>query len=75
MVRGRPVTELILVAALPLAAGCSSFRAGWMDLHNDDLVGDVAPPLEGGTWVDATPWPVDGPPQADWHLVAFLLPW
>lgn len=63
--------------AIAAAAGsnCASFRAGWMDLRNEDLVGEVAPPLDRGVWVDSEPWPLEGPPDADWYLVAFMLPW
>lgn len=68
--------RLLLAALLLAPMACSSFRAAWTGVFNDDLAGDPAPALAGAAWVDDqgiddTPREFTVEPKT---VVAFFLP-
>lgn len=71
-----PIRLLLpLLGSALLSAGCAGFRSSMMDWRNADLVGEVAPPVEGEDWTAAGPWVDVAARDAEWTLVAFLVPW
>jgi peroxiredoxin len=73
-----PVRIATVVACLALTvagASCSNFRSAIRNVHNKDMVGQLAPELVGATWIGAT----EAVPAAarfnDWTVIAFFRPW
>ena len=67
---------LLLLVALGVTMSCSSIRASVRDLRNEDMVGEMAPPLAGEVWVRAgTEVHREDRAQPGWRLLAFFIPW
>ncbi|MHC4937986.1 MAG: hypothetical protein ACYTHK_03350 [Planctomycetota bacterium] len=58
-----------LLTLLLVLAACSSFRESYREINNQEMEGQQAPPIEGGTWVGEAN--LDG---AQWTVLAFFKP-
>ena len=67
------------LAACALAAGavlgCTSVRSAVRNVHNEDMVGRLAPELTGGEWIGSPRVIPASNRFDDWTLVAFFRPW
>ena len=58
--------------ALLLFPGC--FRSFWLEFKNENLEGEPAPALEGGTWIRPDGKAELVSVEGRWRLLAFFLP-
>ncbi len=74
---GRVIAYILVIGFCLIAffgPRSSAFRGWWMSFQNVDMVGELAPPLEGERWVGPESWPFALEPETDWRLLAFLSP-
>ena len=70
----RLTAQLTLLLVGCLSTGCATIRSGALDWNNDNMQGEAAPALEGGTWVAASPaWNVQEP-ETDWRMLVIFRP-
>lgn len=63
-----------LVLFVVLTPACRSFRNTIMDMRNTDMVGRVAPPIEGDAWILPEGATVPPGEPGKWRVAAFLKP-
>ncbi len=71
----RSVIAAVLLTALCTLTACASFRGAIRDVHNDDMIGKLAPELAGGEWIGSSRYVPASTKYHDWTVIAFFRPW
>ena len=63
----------VFLLLLALAA-CSKFQTGFREMRNEEWEGKQAPPIEGGTWLQAGDVGKERFGAAEYRVLAFFKP-